>query len=223
MIFLLADIAFIPLEVFFVTLVIDRMLDKREKKHILEKLNMLIGLFFSEIGNKTLKELVVADEELDNIREEVTIKYDSDPGDFFKVLLKFNSHPHNVRSDKLDFVKCRDLLREKRDLLVSMLSNPSLLEHETFADLIQSLFHLLEELESRNINEDLTQMNKFDVDHLTVDIQRVYKHLTVEWVTYMQHMQEYYPYLFVTALIQSPLDLRERNVIEREVMSRAYK
>ena len=40
LIFLFADIAFIPMEVFFTTLIIDRLLEKREKNHFLEKLNM---------------------------------------------------------------------------------------------------------------------------------------------------------------------------------------
>lgn len=35
LIFLVADIAFIPMEVFFTTIVIDRMLEKREKEHLL--------------------------------------------------------------------------------------------------------------------------------------------------------------------------------------------
>ena len=61
MIFLIADIAFIPMEVFFTTIVIDKMLERREKEHLLEKLNMLIGLFYTELGTKLLSDIVKGD------------------------------------------------------------------------------------------------------------------------------------------------------------------
>ncbi|MDU4419804.1 MAG: hypothetical protein E7I73_12400, partial [Clostridium perfringens] len=54
LIFLFADIAFIPMEVFFTTLVIDKLLEKREKEHLRDKLSMLIGVFFSELGTDIL-------------------------------------------------------------------------------------------------------------------------------------------------------------------------
>ena len=47
-IFLVEDIAFVPIEVLLVTLIIHRMLDAREKRAMLEKMNMVIGAFFSE-------------------------------------------------------------------------------------------------------------------------------------------------------------------------------
>ena len=38
MIFLVADIAFIPMEVFFTSMILERMLERREKEHGKEKL-----------------------------------------------------------------------------------------------------------------------------------------------------------------------------------------
>ncbi len=49
-IFFIGDIAFIPIEVLVVTLIIDQMLESREKQRRLEKLNMVIGTFFSTVG-----------------------------------------------------------------------------------------------------------------------------------------------------------------------------
>ena len=61
MIFLVADIAFIPMDVFFTTLILDRFLEKREKDHLLGKLNMLIGVFYTEVGTKLLLNIVEGD------------------------------------------------------------------------------------------------------------------------------------------------------------------
>ena len=53
-IYLVGDIAFVPIEVLLVTLIIDRLLGAREKRSMLEKMNMVIGVFFSEIGTDLL-------------------------------------------------------------------------------------------------------------------------------------------------------------------------
>src|SRR4030043_1070518 len=57
-IFLIGDLAFLPLEVFLVVIVIERMLASREKQAIMQKLNMVVGAFFSEGGNELLQRLL---------------------------------------------------------------------------------------------------------------------------------------------------------------------
>jgi hypothetical protein len=53
--YLIGDIAFLPIQVLLVTLIIDRLLNVREKRSLLKKLNMVIGAFFSEVGTDLLK------------------------------------------------------------------------------------------------------------------------------------------------------------------------
>lgn len=50
-IYMLGDFAFIPLEVFLVVIVLERILSYRDKQALLEKMNMVIGAFYSEVGN----------------------------------------------------------------------------------------------------------------------------------------------------------------------------
>ena len=47
-IYLIGDIAFVFIEVLLVTLIIHQLLSEREKRARLEKLNMVIGVFFSK-------------------------------------------------------------------------------------------------------------------------------------------------------------------------------
>ena len=49
-IYMVGDLAFVPIEVLMVTVIIHRILSDREKRQLLEKLNMVIGAFFSEVG-----------------------------------------------------------------------------------------------------------------------------------------------------------------------------
>ena len=53
-IYLLGDIAFVPIEVLLVTLIIHRLLSSREKRSMLKKMNMVIGAFFNEVGTELL-------------------------------------------------------------------------------------------------------------------------------------------------------------------------
>jgi len=54
-IYLIGDIAFVFLEVLLVTFVIHQLLHHREKRIMLNKLNMIIGVFFSEVGSDLLR------------------------------------------------------------------------------------------------------------------------------------------------------------------------
>ena len=46
LLWLLKSLAFLPISILFVTLIVNRLLIKRGKKISLEKLNLLIGIFF---------------------------------------------------------------------------------------------------------------------------------------------------------------------------------
>ncbi len=65
------SVAFLPISVLFVTLIINRLLLRREKGVIMEKLNVLIGTFFSVIGTRLLRYCAAWDPDVDRIRPEV--------------------------------------------------------------------------------------------------------------------------------------------------------
>lgn len=72
-VYLLADIAFVPIQVLLVTLVIHELLSEREKRARLQKLNMIIGAFFSEVGTALLAFFSDVDPKLGNIRKDLVI------------------------------------------------------------------------------------------------------------------------------------------------------
>ena len=68
-IYLVGDIAFVPIEVLLVTVIIHRLLGQREKRALLNKLNMVIGAFFSEVGTELLRRLLHCFEERQEIAQ----------------------------------------------------------------------------------------------------------------------------------------------------------
>ncbi|HHN81139.1 MAG TPA: hypothetical protein ENN11_00760 [Methanomicrobia archaeon] len=95
------------------------------------------------------------------------------------------------------------LLHEERDFLVRVLENPLLLEHESFTELMQAVFHLAEELESR---KDLSSLPASERSHLSLDMKRVYTRLVTQWLLYMRYLKDHYPYLFSLAMRTNPFD-----------------
>jgi hypothetical protein len=91
----------------------------------------------------------------------------------------------------------------KKQFLLSLLGNPNLLEHEAFTELLWAVFHLAEELGNRR---DVSSLPQSDYDHLIGDIKRVYVLLGAEWLSYMRHLQENYPYLFSLAVRTNPFN-----------------
>ena len=192
-IYLLGDIAFLPIEVFLVVLVIERILAQREKQSMLQKLNMVIGAFFSEVGNRLLHDFLRYFDNSQDICKHLTVSQGWIHKDFKKAVTYASFMPHKPHCSPIDLEGLRTFLVQKRGFLLGLLENPNLLEHERFTDLLWATFHLTEELEARQSFEGLPDS---DLAHLTGDIQRVYHHLAVEWISYVEHLKLHYPFLF---------------------------
>ena len=200
--YLLNHIAFVPMEVLLAVLIIERVLDRHEKHQMMQKLNMVIGTFFSELGTQLLGDLTRAVKQQDQLRETLAVKGAWKPADFKKASSAVAQIQCNVDLDKVDLHGLRRTLSDKRALLLTLLANPNLLEHERFTDLLWAVFHVVEELEAR---KSLDDMPAADRKHVAGDIARVYSHLTVEWLSYCAHLKTAYPYIFSIVVRTHPL------------------
>ena len=202
-IYLVGDIAFVPIEVLLVTLIIHQVLSVREKRSMLEKLNMVIGAFYSEVGAELLWRFAAFDPHSDRIRETLAVTNDWSAQNFSSAGKRIKDSDHRIECQKGNLVALRSFLMEKRLFLLRLLENPNMLEHDSFTDLLWAAFHLTEELARRT---DVGQLPDTDYEHLAVDIKRAYVLLIFEWLEYMKHLRNNYPYLFAFATRKSPLD-----------------
>jgi hypothetical protein len=209
--YLLGDLAFIPIEVLFVIVIIQRILSEREKQNLIKKLNMEIGVFFSEVGTELLKLFFCFDQTLSSVRSKLLVTNDWKDKDFSYVIRHFNDFRYKTDSTKGDLRALQLFLLEKRSFLLTLLANPNLLEHNRFTDLLWAVFHLTEELEHR---PDLLVLPERDLAHLSIDIQRAYGKLIIEWIIYMKHLKSAYPYLFSLAVRRNPFDANASVIVE---------
>ncbi len=199
----LTDLAFLPISVLFMTLLIDRLLQRRETALRLDKMNMLIGAFFSSVGTELLVRFSGWDADVQYLRDNFG-SHDSwgklNVRGIEKIL---GRHGFVVSPDRIGLQNLRELLAQKQDFLMRLLENPNLLEHENFTDLLRAVFHFAEELTHRS---DISSTPDSDLHHLSGDAKRAYALLVREWAVYMMYLKESYPYLFSLAVRTNPLD-----------------
>lgn len=209
-VFMLHDIAFVPLEVLFVTLIIERLLREREKQGMLKKLNMLIGAFYSEVGTDLIRYLSVFVPDTSEFNKKLLISTQWSDDEFSSAMKYLRSSEHKVDSRKGDLRHVREYLEAKRTFLLTLLENPNMLEHESFTNLLWAVFHLTEELGARENIEDLPSS---DYEHLSGDMKRAHSQLVVEWLAYMKHLKKDYPYLYSLSVRTNPFNLKASPVV----------
>lgn len=187
------NLCFIPINILAVTVLFDKLTERRRYNERLSKLNMLVGIFFSDMGYKLLNIIALGDE---NIKKEKLDFNDLKAcGNWLK------EYDHNIKFEKIDYEELKNLVVENRGILASLISNENILEHETFSDLLIALVHLRDEIVLVRYKE----LTKDDSKHIKGDVVRVYKALTVQWTSYLQHLKEFYPYQYNSYIKINPL------------------
>jgi len=209
-IYMVGDLAFLPLEVLLVVIIIERLLARREMQAKLKKLNMVVGAFFSELGNYLLQDLLKHFDNRLEISSHLNVTENWTKRDFQKAT-DFAYHLKvDVDCRNIDLGRLKAFLAQKRTFLLTLLENPSLLEHDRFTDLLWAVTHLDEELEAR---PSLIGLPEKDLEHLAVDVQRMYDHLASEWLDYVQHLKSKYPFLYSLVLRTHPFQEQQSPII----------
>ena len=201
--YMLQDIAFVPVQVLLVTLLLNELFKRREKAALQKKMNRVIGAFFSEAGTELLKAASSFDTRTGEISRSVVFTRDWVVRDFDAAIRAVRAHDFAVDSRAGDLLGLKVFLADKRLFLLRLLENPNLLEHESFTELLWAVFHLTEELGHRT---ELAALSDSDREHLAGDIRRAYSLLISEWLAYNRHLKEDYPYMYSLVMRTNPFD-----------------
>jgi len=188
----LMNLCFIPVNSLVVTLILERLIDYKAKQERMEKLSMLIGLFFTEVGYKLMHLIIKADK---GGKNSITSFNNLD-----EVKNQVEKHDYNIDMEDIDLDKIMDVLLENSNLLVNLISNENITEHEIFTDLLMSVIHLRDEI----IFYKNDKNNQLDISHLKKDILRVYKNIAMQWVDYLKYLNKSYPFLYNNAIRLNP-------------------
>lgn len=205
---LCSNIAFIPLNVFLTAFVIDTLFERRNKYHKIEKLIMIEGVFFSEFGTELLEKFARHDKNIKVLSDEAHINKNWGPSEFKKFNSVINNHQFDVDINTISLRKVSNIINDNKDFLISIITNPTLMEHELFSEMAVAIFHIREELQDIYVH---TEYDTFNREHIKEDFSILYKLMTQTWIIYMKHLQEEYPTLFKKAMIHNPFHKRTIN------------
>ena len=201
-------LGFIPVDILLAAFLLDEIIEKKEKEAMLEKLDMLMSTFFSEVGNDLISQLSSVNKYTANTENLKLIKnwddkdYDAKLAELKSTSIDFQADvPKEEREEFLE--NLRVFLASKREFIINLMTNPNLLEKEEFTGLITAILHLDEELEHR---KDLALVQDADFGHLNGDMQRVYGKLVYEWVYYLKYLNKHYPYMIALIVRTNPFD-----------------
>jgi hypothetical protein len=201
--YLFQDLAFVPLQVLLVTLILNDLMARREKRALMNKMNMVIGAFFAELGNQLTARLVQFDPRAGELNEILRIGPDWDRESFRRAAASLAARSPRLDARSGDLAPLREFLSGKRSFVLSLLENQNLLEHQRFTDLLWAVTHLAEELQLR---DNLHSLPDSDLEHLSGDLRRIYALLLEEWLAYAQHLQRAYPYMYSLMVRNNPFD-----------------
>lgn len=180
--------------------IVEGLLSREERRAHRRKVNMIIGTFFAEFGNRMLAMLAESDPA---ITAGLPAPDRWGAKDAARIRKALTTREFSIDPSTVDFTELKKFLAERRGFLLSLLQHPAIFEHDTFTELLRAFFHLAEEV---GLREDVERLPPADLAHLAGDISRGYRLLLLEWVSYMDHLREHYPYLFSLAVRTNPLD-----------------
>lgn len=201
--FFLGDFAFLFLQVLVVTVFLETYLKRREERAKRQKLNMIIGAFFSETGFELFGDIAHTDAASEMLRISASPQPDWTHKDFEQARAAMSTHVPQIEPTTEQLAEINALLKERKKSLLALLTNQALLDHESFTDLLWSISHLTDELAARHAFDSLPEK---DILHLSVDIERTYGILGITWLDYLEHLQDRYPYLYSLAIRNNPLN-----------------
>jgi len=208
--YLLQDIGFLPIQVILVTLFLNKLLNMLDNQQKMKKLNVIISAFFSEMGIEILEEMSKGTEGCDTLGSRIKeTEFSKSNTKDMKNMIRNFEFKITLTPEKLKRFKA--ILGERRSLMLRMLENPNLMEHDSFTDMLWSVFHFADELQTRTSLDNLSQS---DMNHLKTDTIRAYKALVLEWVDYMKYLHDEYPYLYSLAIRKNPIQQERENLYD---------
>ena len=205
LIFTAHDFAFLPLEVLFVSLFLERLIARRERLELTAKVRMVSGAAFTEVGNDLFRliRLHLPPDILQAITKPALEEAIASPRVRAQLIATILEQLALQSVGRADLARIRSLLMEKQGFLLRLFENPVLVGDETFSDALRALFHLSEELSYRT---DIESVSDTDAEHLVGDLSRALRALLVEWIEYLSYLKKEYPYLYSLALRANPFE-----------------
>lgn len=202
---IILSLAYVPIGVIYEVLVIDKIIEKKQKISQEKKYNIVKGSFFHEIGDDILSILVLVDNNVNEIVLSIKEEIEADDDNLGALKEKIYNYECNLDMSKIEKVSLAKLLEEKDMILLNFILNPFSKDYDNFNNMIIELLHLRDELNPSGKCSGEYCSKKLSIDYnINESICYIYKLLLIEWYLYMKQLKIIYPELFIRELKNSP-------------------
>jgi len=195
------ELAFMPVYVFITAVFAERMLSRSEKAEMFRRTNALVGTFYNEIGYDLVKKLIKFDSNFDRLKAEISIDNGLDSSKVKAIHKLAETYTYGATKGKEDILEIGELLSAKKDFMLIMMSNASLLQKDEFSELLLSVNHIHEALKTI---DDISAISDDLIDHFHSDLEKAYRCLIGVWVSYLSFIKKEDQYLYMLAVAKNP-------------------
>ena len=179
----------------------EMLIARREQRTRGRKINIMVGVFFTNMGAELLRRLAAMDRAADDLRAAMDVQQGWTDNDYRRAEAAALAHQPDpdLAPEVLDDLST--FLTGHGDFLLRLLENPQVTDHERFTDLLWSILHLKEDLELRDKD---AAIDPADAVQLKADLRRVYVRLLAAWLSCMRYLARNLDYLFRLSARQNP-------------------
>ncbi len=186
-------LAFLPVHALVLGLILDELIQMREKIERRKRLNMFLGIFFRQMGIDIMLALMMLLENRDEFDERLLVDRAWNARRFAKARRELAGFKPRLRPDAAMLGGLLETLASRENEIITMTRNPLMLEFESLHYCLLSLFHLIEESHFRG---PTGQLRPEVLRHLSQDAGKALIRLAGLWLAYLEHLKDEHPVLF---------------------------
>ena len=191
--YFLIHFAFLPIHALVLGIILEEVLNWRERHSRQRKLNFFMGIFFRQMGVDLYLRMVELVENRDELEELSMVQPHWGKRQFRAARQALRAFPLRMRKDPVSLQPLFDLLEERERDILELTRTPSLWEYERLYRVLVALFHLVEE---RRFLGDIAAIRPGVLEHLTQDVGKTLLFLLRLWLAYLEFLKSEHPVLF---------------------------
>ncbi|MCB2228406.1 MAG: hypothetical protein KQH53_17130 [Desulfarculaceae bacterium] len=186
-------LSFLPIHALVLGLILDELIQAREKIERRKRLNMFLGIFFRQMGLDIMLNMLTLVENREELEEGLLVDKSWKASHFRHARRDVAHLKLEMRPDREELANLLDMLADRESDIISMTRNPLMLEFESLYRCLLALFHLIEETHFRGPVDALPDSA---AAHLASDAGKALTRLASLWLAYLEHLKGEHPVLF---------------------------
>lgn len=186
-------LAFLPIHALVLGLILDELIQLREKMERRKRLNMFLGIFFRQMGIDIMLNLLNLVENRDELEDRLLVDKSWTARRFARARRELAGLKLQVSPNARMLASLMEILASREDEIIAMTRNPLMLEFGSLHHCLLTLFHLIEESHFRGPVEKLRPEV---LKHLAQDAGKSLTNLAGLWLAYLEHLKDEHPVLF---------------------------